>query len=72
MKAWGDVAEAREIAERGGMGLWMVDVLLEEGRIYSAMGENGKARECGEECKALIERTGYHRRDSEAEELSKR
>jgi tetratricopeptide (TPR) repeat protein len=68
-KARGDAAEAREIAERGGMGLWMVDVLLEEGRIYLAMGDKVKARECGEKCKGLIEETGYHRRDSEAEEL---
>ena len=70
-KARRDVAEAREIAERGGMGRWMVDVLLEEGRIYLAMGDNVKARECGEKCKGLIEETGYHRRDSEAEELSR-
>ncbi len=70
-KARVDAAEALEIAERGGMGLWMVDVLLEEGRIYWAMGDNVKARECGEKCKGLIEETGYHRRDSEAEELSR-
>ena len=50
-KAWGDVSEAREIAERGEMGRWMVDVLLEKGRIYSAMGEKGKARKCGEEAR---------------------
>ncbi|MHC4395864.1 MAG: hypothetical protein ACYS1A_09435 [Planctomycetota bacterium] len=41
-------------------------------RIYLARGEKVKARECGEKCKALIEETGYHRRDSEAEELNRR
>ena len=44
--------------------------------VMAARGSDGrdkvKARECGEKCKGLIEETGYHRRDSEAEELSRR
>jgi len=68
-KARGDVLEARQIAERGGMGLFMVDVLLEEGRIYKAMGEKEKVRQCWEKAKGLIKKTGYYRRTSEAEEL---
>jgi len=63
------LGEARQIAERGGMGLGMVDVLLEEGRIYTAMGEKEKVRECREKAKGLIKKTGYYRRTSEAEEL---
>lgn len=68
-KARWDVDEAREIAERSQMGLWIVDALLEEGRIYRAEGNVEKAKECGEIAKELIEKTGYHRRDGEAEEL---
>jgi tetratricopeptide (TPR) repeat protein len=67
--AWRDLDEAREIAERGGMGLFLVDVLLVEGRLYLAQGQKAKANECGERAKKLIVETGYHRRDKEAEEL---
>ncbi len=31
--AWEDLAEAQEIAERGGMGLWLADYHLEAGRL---------------------------------------
>jgi len=34
-QAWEDLDEAREIAERGDMGLWLVDYHLEAGRVIS-------------------------------------
>ncbi len=35
-QAWNDLAEAREIAERGDMELWLVDYHLEAGRVVSS------------------------------------
>ena len=68
-KAVGDLEEAREIAERGGMKLWLADYYLEAARLArSAKENNGAAEHCGK-AKALIEECGYHRRDGEVCEL---
>jgi len=72
---WSLCEIARQLTLHGSdiavMGLFMVDVLLEEVRIYSAMGEKEKVRECREKAKGLIKKVGYYRRTSEAEELGK-
>jgi len=65
-KAWADLEEAKEIAERGEMKLYLADYHLEAARLCLA--EGGKyadARDHYEKAKALIDQTGYHRRDPE-------
>jgi tetratricopeptide (TPR) repeat protein len=57
-----DLAEAREIAERGGMELHLVDVLLAEARLAKAEGHPDTAATRIEAARALIEETGYKRR----------
>jgi tetratricopeptide (TPR) repeat protein len=64
-KAWDDLAEAREIAERGSMELWLVDYHLEAGRLCLAEGRTEDAAGHLYEAKRLVEETGYHRRDPE-------
>jgi len=76
-----DLEEAREIAERGEMKLWLADYHLESSRVCLDEEENRgqktedgrrKAKEHYEKAKRLIEECGYHRRDKELEELAKR
>ena len=44
-RAWGDLGEAREIAERGEMGLWLADCCLEGGRVCLAQVRGGAKQE---------------------------
>ncbi len=69
VKAEGDLAEAREIAERGEMGLYLADCGLEGCRLGLAQGDRPRAREELAEAERLIEKMGYHRRDGEVAEL---
>ena len=64
-KAWGDLEEAAEIAERGEMNLYMADYYLESARLCLAEGITEKARENYEEAAKRVEDMGYHRRDPE-------
>jgi hypothetical protein len=53
-----DLDEARQIAERGSMRLYMADVLLHRGRLFHDKAALAKAARLIDEC-------GYHRRDEE-------
>jgi tetratricopeptide (TPR) repeat protein len=70
-EAWRDVEEAREIAERGEMKLFMADCALEACRLLLAQKQKGKAKEELKRAKELIEKCGYHRRDREVAELER-
>ncbi len=62
LHAWADLAEAREIAESGSMGLYMCDYHLEAGRLCKDEGKIEEAREHVETAERMIEETGYYRR----------
>ncbi|UCE99251.1 MAG: TIR domain-containing protein [Planctomycetota bacterium] len=64
-KAWGDLEEAREIAERGEMGLYLADYHLEAARVCLAQGRSPEAREHWKEAAKRVEEMGYHRRNPE-------
>ena len=65
-KAWADLEEAKEVAERGEMNLYMADYHLEAARLSLDQGERlKKAREHLEEARERIKKIGYHRRDPE-------
>ncbi len=64
-KAWADLQEAREIAERGQMNLWLADYHLEAARLCLAQGNSPEAREDYEEAAKRVDNMGYHRRDPE-------
>ncbi len=68
-KGWRDLGEAKEIADRGEMRLFLADCALEAARLWLAQDDKEKAKEEWEEAKRLVEETGYHRRDKEVEEL---
>jgi tetratricopeptide (TPR) repeat protein len=82
-KARADLNEVHEIAARGEMRLFLTDYHLEAGRLRLAelslpldsrsLADSGSllssAREHVEKAAKLIEKTGYHRRDREVEEL---
>lgn len=57
-EAQSDLDEAWQIAERGGMRLFMADVLLHRGRLFRDKAALTEAAELIKEC-------GYHRRDEE-------
>jgi tetratricopeptide (TPR) repeat protein len=61
-KAWADLQEAQEIAERGDMKLHLTDYHLEAARLCGAEGKEKEARDHLERAKALIGETGYGRR----------
>ncbi|MEI7610886.1 MAG: hypothetical protein WCJ64_26175, partial [Rhodospirillaceae bacterium] len=67
-KAERDLAEVRRIAGRGGMRLHLIDAELEEVRLRRADGR-AKDPEALGRIRAAIAETGYHRRDTELEEL---
>ncbi len=74
-----DLEEAMDLATRCGMRLHETDACLEYARVYLDMadGEADKgyrelAREYVVRAEGLIEKTGYHRRDKELEELKQR
>jgi tetratricopeptide (TPR) repeat protein len=60
-----DLAEALEIAELGSMKLYLVDYHIESGRLRRAQGRDEEAKQHFHQASALIEETGYHRRDQE-------
>lgn len=64
-----DLAEALRIATRGGMNLHLADCHLESARLHLAQGNQDKAHEEWTTANAMIERIGYHRRDSEVNEI---
>jgi hypothetical protein len=64
-QAWRDLEEAREIAERGGMKLWLADYHLERARLAQSEKDKEKMAEHYGEAKRLIEECGYHRRDGD-------
>ena len=64
-KAWGDLEEALEIAERGKMNLYLADYHLEAARVCLAQGRSPEAREHYEEAAKRVVNMGYHRRDPE-------
>ncbi|MDJ0839439.1 MAG: ATP-binding protein [Acidobacteriota bacterium] len=57
-----DLAEAREIAERGRMRLHIVDILLEEARLAEAHKDAERAAERYDRARELIKATGYNLR----------
>jgi tetratricopeptide (TPR) repeat protein/GTPase SAR1 family protein len=65
-KAQDDLAEALDIAELGGMKLFICDYHLEAGRLCQAQGKEEEAGEHLRVAKELVEETGYFRRGSEA------
>jgi tetratricopeptide (TPR) repeat protein len=68
-RAQADLDEAMRIATRGSMGLYEADCHLEYTRLYLARGEKEQARESLAKAKEMIERTGYHRRDKDVQEI---
>ncbi len=75
-KAWEDLNEVQEIAERGEMRLHLTDFHLEACRLRLAEDGGGRseekirqARGHLEQAAALVEETSYHRRDGEVAEL---
>jgi tetratricopeptide (TPR) repeat protein len=78
-RAWEDLAEAQEIAERGSMNLWLVDYHLEAAQLRISdfglrISETAERQNILAPAKAdldaaekLIQETGYHRRDPEVE-----
>lgn len=68
-KAHQRLKEVLEIAKPNGMRLHIVDCYLEYVNLYLAEGKLAKAQEYLKNAKALIEETGYHRRDAELADL---
>ena len=64
-----DLAEARLIAERGGMRLYLANYHLESARLAVAQGQAAEARLHLATGKEMVEEMGYHRRDGEVREL---
>lgn len=77
--AQADFEEAREIAERGEMKLFLADYHLEACRLCLAEAGDGRTEDAEEKRRQarvhleaaaeLVEQTGYHRRDAEVEAL---
>lgn len=65
-----DLEEVMEIAEYGGMKLYLADGHLEYARLYLAMGEEEPARQHFIQGRDLVNQTGYHRRDGAVAELA--
>ena len=53
------------------MRLYQVDCHLESARLALATGDRDSARKAWEAAKAMIEETGYHRRDGEVNEIAR-
>ena len=68
-KARRDLDEAMKIATRSGMRLHEADGHLEYARLHLAMGDKDKARVSLADGKAIVEDTGYGRRDGAVKEL---
>ncbi|MCA9527909.1 MAG: hypothetical protein KC549_16595 [Myxococcales bacterium] len=65
-----DLAEARKVAERGGMRLHLCDCTLESARLRLAEGDHAGARADYLAARAEVEAIGYHRRDPELAALA--
>lgn len=65
-----DLDEARRMAERGGMRLYLADIALEDARLALAAGHRADARTHLQTAQGLIAETGYHRRDRDAREIA--
>ena len=65
-----DLEEVFEIAERGEMKLHLTDYHLEACRLCLAEGRPDAAQDHLAQAQALIQATGYHRRDPDAAELA--
>ena len=65
-----DLTEARSIAERGEMRLYLCDYHLESARLHLAQGNKDKAREHWTTAREMVAQMGYHRRDKEVEEIA--
>jgi hypothetical protein len=61
--------EAQEIEELGAMKRFLVDYHLETARLYEAGGKSQEAEGHRLKAKELIKKTGYARRNGEAEKL---
>ncbi|MEM9726241.1 MAG: toll/interleukin-1 receptor domain-containing protein [Pseudomonadota bacterium] len=68
-RAQEDLGEAFEIAEYGGMRLYLADIALERARLALHGGRRAKARDQAERAAALVRECGYHRRDGEGAAL---
>jgi hypothetical protein len=64
-----DLDEATRIAVRSGYRLHEADARLEWARLHLAEGDREQAREALARGKAIVEETGYHRRDAAVREL---
>jgi tetratricopeptide (TPR) repeat protein len=64
-----DLDEAWTIATRGEMALHQVDCHLGYARLFLAQGMTGEARKNLDAARAMIQKTGYHRRDRDLEEI---
>jgi len=72
--AWADLEEAREIAERGEMKLYLADYHLEACRMEIKEQKANSKRQAEEHlaiAKEMIEKMGYGRRKTEVEELQR-
>jgi len=61
--------QGMRIATRGGMRLLQADCHLEYARLYLAQNEKDKAHQHWATAKEMIERMGYHRRDTDVKEI---
>jgi tetratricopeptide (TPR) repeat protein len=64
-----DLDEVFRIATRSGMRLHLTDYHLASARLALANRDSAKARVHFEKAEALIQETGYHRRDAELEQI---
>ncbi|MCP4109247.1 MAG: TIR domain-containing protein [Desulfobacteraceae bacterium] len=69
-KAWNDLEEVLEIAERGSMGRYLADYHLEATRLHLAQDQAEQALDHLEEAEAMIKKMGYGRRKADIEELN--
>ncbi|MCP4353148.1 MAG: hypothetical protein GY795_47460 [Desulfobacterales bacterium] len=69
-KAWNDLKEVLEIAERGSMGIHLADYHLEATRLHLSQDQAEQALDHLEEAEAMIKKMGYGRRKAEIEELN--
>jgi tetratricopeptide (TPR) repeat protein len=67
--AWTDLDEVFEIADRSGMKLHLTDYHLEACRLCLAEGKKDAAKKHLDAARALIQATGYHRRDADVQEM---
>lgn len=69
-EAWSDLEEAREIAERGQMGLHLADCHLEASRLFFAEDKQIEARNHFDIATEMVQRMGYGRRRPEIQTFS--